>query len=260
MGIDVHLLANEKFEGSGLPAGWTEVKDGSNTIDYDAAIVGTPPFGFGNYCMKSIVADATDNDAFIYASTGGDQTSFYVRVYVYVESEGLSDGETVNISSLLNTEGTIFVARIEMGQNSGQLQVRYGRYSSSVTEWTGWVNINTGQWYCFEYSYNTSAETWEWKIDGVSQDNGTLAETHDEVGVIIVGLATHTGSSATTAYSDNYACAQLGFIGRRARRIAKYEEFLNPKSLIAFMFARAVIKNPKLTKREFLQLWNWGKY
>jgi hypothetical protein len=26
------------------------------------------------------------------------------------------------------------------------------------------------------------------------------------------------------------------------------------------MFARAVIKNPKLTKREFLQLWNWGKY
>jgi hypothetical protein len=179
-------VTNESFEknkiidGTGYDETWSEQGD-VNYLDPDSAIPGTPPPGAGSECLESISA-SPDFKAFAKRDYGSEQPKTYTSFYLYVDDTGLTNDSSKNIGVLRNRiDENVFKLRLNknvMGQLRFNLQIyNYGSLNNF------WADISLDTWYRIEIKYNNKDgdpgnDTWEWLIDGVVKDSGSLTGTH----------------------------------------------------------------------------------
>ncbi len=195
-------LVDENFEGAGYEGTWAETVSGSNTLDEDSAIPGAPPLGSGSQCLKSILVNASNPNAVAFTSdVDSNQNVNYVRIFLYVETEGFSDGETAIIVVLRDSSGNP-AAKILMAQTSGQLKIRYEYFSAGADQVTAFTDINTGQWYLVEYQYDITGSAFEWWLDDISQASGALSAAIRTPFDMGVGGLSYSGSGSSTWFID----------------------------------------------------------
>jgi len=187
--IDESFERNPGYDETGL---WTETIGTScpNCIlNEDSALplcnppACSPPSGAGLQCLKSISA-SPGYQAYATRDYGSELKRTFTRMYLYVESEGLDDGDMKPIGALRNNTNAI-VLGFGLNQNSGQLRFLIRLYyNNGSSYYDDYFDISTNRWYRIEVKYDTDNETYtaysEWKVDGVSQGSGTLGmfETH----------------------------------------------------------------------------------
>jgi len=187
--IDESFERNPGYDETGL---WTEtigtscpncILNEDSTLPTCTSPTCTPPSGAGLQCLKSISA-SPGYQAYATRDYGSELKRTFTRMYLYVESEGLDDGDMKPIGALRNNTGAI-VLGFGLNQNAGQLRFLIRLYyenGSSYYEYP--VNISLERWYRIEFKYDTDNETsiayFEWKVDGISQGSAGLG-----------GLVTH---------------------------------------------------------------------
>ncbi|MBU4069594.1 MAG: DUF2341 domain-containing protein, partial [Nanoarchaeota archaeon] len=213
-------LGEESFEGTGYELSWSESIDAGCTLDPNSAIPGTVPPGSGSECLKSIVLDATYNDA--YAITGpGDNNIWYVRGYLYLSEEGLSDNQGFFTLRTGNTADNL-VAAIQSLQSGGVLYVRFQYYSSSAVQSTDVVALSLNTWYRFEYKYDITNTAWEWRINGDTQHSGALSADTRTPNRLQIGIRANSGTAQSTLYTDLVAIDDADWVGAAADTTPPY--------------------------------------
>ncbi len=202
-------IIDENFEGTGYEESWSETVTAGNTLDEDAAIPGTPPPGAGSQCLKAIFT-AGAVDAFA-SQVKSNQNINYIRGYLYLSEEGLNNTQVIAGLRLYDSTSAL-ASDIIIGQNSGVLQMAYRKYTSGAFNTSAWVNISLNTLYRVEYQYDLTNLLWEWKIDGVSQSNGTLAAATRIPDRMRIGGA-HNGAAQSTLYTDLVVWDNAGWVG-----------------------------------------------
>jgi hypothetical protein len=185
-GVDsffIHLpIVNESFEknivsdGTGYDETWTETVGDGSTLNPDSDIPGiTPPADAGSECLNAI-SDATGYQAFARLNYGSEEPKTFTRFYLYVEAEGLADGDVKLIGRVKNSSNND-VFRLRLSKSSGQLQFNIRVYNNGSYE-DYYADISLDTWYRIDIKYDDSSNTWEWKLDGAVQDGGNLIGTH----------------------------------------------------------------------------------
>jgi hypothetical protein len=186
----IHLpIINESFEETeivedGYDDGpWTEYGD-ATYVDPDAAIPGTtPPSGAGSECLQSISSDLSDPlyKAFAKLNYASEEPITFTRMYLYVDTEGLENGNNKYIGALQNSSNNnVFTLRLN--QNVDQLRLRLSVYNNGANE-NYYADVLEDTWYRIDIKYDDTNNTWEWKLSDVDgtllhQDNGNLTGTH----------------------------------------------------------------------------------
>jgi hypothetical protein len=195
-------IVNESFEATGAygydEAGWTEVIDAGCTLDENAApIPGTPPTDLGGECFKTIVLNTTSNDSYAYQTKTGQNIS-YVQGYLYLDEEGLNDGQLLVTLGLYDAS-QLRVAAVEIGQSGGQVALRLSYWSNGVLNYTGLLAIALDTWYEVEFKYDVTNLLWEIRINGVTKASGPLVAPIRTPSTLLVGVLGYqgTGGQAT---------------------------------------------------------------
>ena len=173
-------IIDESFEGPRYQEIWTESVGSGCSLEPDSPIPGPPPTGAGYQCLQSI-SDATGYKAVSTLNYGSEESKTFTRMYLYVEDEGLdNDGDKKKIGALEDSaNNTVFIFRLY--QSGDQLQFNLRVYNNDA--WNDYyANISSTTWHRIEVKYDASNPTdpnaWEWRLDGISQDNGSLAGTY----------------------------------------------------------------------------------
>ena len=213
-GIDsflIHLpLINESFEETaGVDDGyddgpWNETVDAGCTLDPDVALPGiTPPPDAGSECLQSISAD-TGYTAYARLNYGSEEPKTFTGFYLYVEAEGLADGNNKLIGTFEDASNND-VFKLRLKQNAGQLQFNIRVYNNGSYE-DYYADISLDTWYRIDIKYDDSSNTWEWKLDGVVQDGGNLTGTHyTGIQKWILGFMTTSQDYTGTIYYDLFS-------------------------------------------------------
>jgi hypothetical protein len=171
-------IIKETFEGPGYEEAWTE-NIGTGCIlneDY-SPIPGTPPVDFGSQCLQS-VSNSTGYKARADLVYGTQQAKTFTTFYVYIGSEGLGLGDDKNIGGLIDGGGSSAVVfRLRKG-TGGNLKFRFRLYNNGTSTNYNSSEISLNTWYKIETKYDDTNNTWEWKVNGVTQDSGTLTGVH----------------------------------------------------------------------------------
>jgi hypothetical protein len=202
------LIINESFETNpGYDETWTE-NGYLDNLEPDAAIPGTPPAGAGSECLQSI-ASSSGYNAYATRDLGSEQTKTYTRFYVYVEAEGLLASTDKDIGILEDSGGNdAIIFRLRKG-SSGNLRFRLSLYNN------GWKNYNStlislNTWYKIDIKYDDASNTWQWRLDGVSQTSGSLTGTH-RTGIQKWNFGVQNQSRTATVYFDLVTVNTLTF-------------------------------------------------
>ena len=168
-------IIDESFEGIGYEETWTESVGSGCSLYEDSSIPGTAPPGSGSECLRSI-SGSPDYKAFATRDYGSEQPNTSTSFYLYVEAEGLSNGENKNIG-ILRDSANNDVFRLRLNQNTGQLRFNLRVYNNgSLNDY--YTDIFEATWYKIKVKYNNVNDTWEWWVDDISQNSGSLTGTH----------------------------------------------------------------------------------
>jgi hypothetical protein len=196
-------IVNEGFEATGTygydETGWTEVF-GSCTLDENAAIPGTPPVNLGIECLKATALDATNDDAYAYL-TKTDQNISYVQGFLYLDEEGLADGQLLVTLGLFDS-GQNRVAAIEIGQSGGQVLQRLSYWSNGQLRYTDLYPMDLDTWYEVEYKYDITNLAWEFRVNSITKASGSLVSPRTPR-IMMVGVLNYLGTlGQSTVYTD----------------------------------------------------------
>jgi hypothetical protein len=197
-------IIDESFEGPRYQEIWTESVGDGCSLDPDAAIPGIAPTGSGNQCLQS-VSDEIGYKAVGTLDYGAEQSRTFTRIYLYVGVEGLTSGDKKKIGALEDSgNNSVFIFRL---YKSGiQLQCNLRLYNNGT--WNDYyANISSGTWYRIEVKYDTTnpgnPDAWEWRLDGTSQENGSLSGTYySGIQEWNFGFMTGTQAETGTIYFD----------------------------------------------------------
>jgi len=191
-------LIDENFEGNGYEESWTETVSIGNTLDEDSAIPGTPPVGSNSQCLKAIF---TSGATYAYAARIiGNNNIVYIRGYIYLSEEGLNDNQLIQ-NLVLSDSSSLVCGRIDIAQIAGVLQIRFSYYSAGAVQSTAFVNFSLNTWYRIEFQYDITNLLWEWRIDGITKNSGSLSAATRTPNGLLIGTV-HTGSAQSTLYTD----------------------------------------------------------
>jgi hypothetical protein len=173
-----YTIIKEFFEGTGYEEAWTE-NIGTNCIlneDY-SPIPGTPPVDFGSQCLQS-VSNSTGYEAradFVY---GSQQSKTFTTFYVYVGAESLGSNDNKNIGALIDSGGNSAIDFRLFQGSAGNLKFRFRLYNDGLSTNYNSTAISLNTWYKIEIKYDDTGDTWGWKVNGTTQNSGTLTGTH----------------------------------------------------------------------------------
>ena len=191
-------IVDENFEGTGYEESWSETVTAGNTLNEDAAIPGTPPTGAGSQCLNAILTPGATN---AFATQIKSATNInYLRVYLYISQEGLNNTQTITLFNLRNSSDSA-TAGIQLIQISGVVGIRYVYYSNGAYQVTAPVTGSLNTWYRIELQYDVTNMLWEWKIDGISQANGSLTGAVLTPDRLSIG-GNHNGAGTSNIYLD----------------------------------------------------------
>ncbi len=203
---------DEKFEGAGYEESWLGETVGSGcSLDEDANtsdILGSPP-DWDDQCLKVVSASpgfSVYNSAFF---SGEPNTWFRAETIITSEDLGEIDLVTLYYAQLSGRPAWI----VYLYQISGFLFFLFscnhdGSPNSYISDP---IALNTR--YRIEIEWDATSDTWEWKINGVSQDNGALTLTHEPgINIFHVGVWGGTNNAATI-YHDLIAWDDADWVG-----------------------------------------------
>lgn len=208
---------DEKFEGTGYEETWSygETVGAGNTLDEDAdpSDVGSPA-GWDSQCLKAINADSNQCQV---AHAPGDHTWAYYRMeFVLTTWEVIVD--EIKIANLADDgQSEIVVVVLAETDGEGEKIIRFkidhdgGGLSIFASDP---ISFNT--LYRVEWKFDISGNAWEWRINDVTQDSGSLTSTHATLlGEFALGFI-DSGIRTATIYLDNYAIDDADWLGSDA--------------------------------------------
>jgi hypothetical protein len=96
---------------------------------------------------------------------------------VYVDAEGLSASENKTIGALRDNAGSNTVIFRLNKNSSGVLRFQLRLYNNGA--WSNYnYAISLDTWYKIKVKYDNVGDTWEWWVDDISQNSGSLTGTH----------------------------------------------------------------------------------
>jgi hypothetical protein len=202
-------LIDESFEGTGYEESWTETIGSGNTVNEDASIPGTAPPGAGSQSLRCVLA-GTNGNAYSTRASLSSQTVVYVRAYIYIDSADTSDTNEERIIAVKGFVNNLMVDYRYTPSNSHHLIFRH--YDSGEQN-DGFTTINLDQWYRYEGRYDSSANAWEHRIDGVTQNSGSITTPRTDSTDLIIGPHEGARTGATDIYFDLVAWADDDWIG-----------------------------------------------
>jgi len=210
-------IIDENLEGTGYEETWTEVVDTGCTLDEDAAIPGTPPTGAGSQCLKAITLNAT-NDLAYAQQILTNMNIAYIRFYIYCDQEGLANDNLLRTTYILNSAGTT-VCGVYLTQTSGVLYLKFIYYSGGafVTAPASFTfSLNTH--YRIEYRYDVANMLWEWRVDGITQDSGSLTSATRIPNRLRTGIWFNNGGAQSTLYTDLVVWDDANWVGAESEK------------------------------------------
>ena len=97
------------------------------------------------------------------------------------------------------------MAGIQFVDVAGSTTLRYGYYSSGSVTFTTVAGISIDTWYRIEFKYDIDGNLWDWRIDGVSQNNGALSAATRTPQKLRIGCAGSTAAGGVDTVLDEVA-------------------------------------------------------
>ena len=165
----------ETYDDAGYDlVGWDENIGAGSTYDNDNTDIADETSGNDHILLVEKISPNFNARARIQLSSPADIS--YTQIYVYVSAEGATDGSLDLFRGLNSSFAQIFAGVIR--DVSGTPYFRLELYNDGTNNlYTSSTLITLDTWYKFEVKIDETADTWEWRIDGVSQDSGGLTGT-----------------------------------------------------------------------------------
>ncbi|HPV30365.1 MAG TPA: hypothetical protein PLT30_12925 [Deltaproteobacteria bacterium] len=192
---------------SGEDNTWADTTSGTNTLDPDH----TPQAvtGFDTQCLNT-AARAAWGYAYQGFNAGSESAITYIRFYLYVNSEGLDDGEYFDILRAINSTGSTVICRMRVMQESGQLKLHVG-WVMAAGQPSGTMDISTGTSYLVEIKTDDTNDALEWKVNSVSQGSFSVDPT-DGIQIYRVGVCNSVNATIDIEI-DNFGVSSSGWLG-----------------------------------------------
>jgi len=166
----------------------------------------------GSYSLKAVSA-TSGFEAYAGHDFASTIAVSYSRIYLYISSEGLADGQAQVIAATVSYTSWDNPWRIDLVQTGADLYLRLNYYSGGASTnldlSTG--TVSTGQWYNVEVKYDVTGAAWDWRIGGVSQGSGSLSGT--VYGLDNFRVGPYVDSYAATIYYDSISIASDMWVG-----------------------------------------------
>jgi len=192
---------------SGEDNTWADTTSGTNTLDPDH----TPQAvtGFDTQCLNT-AARAAWGYAYQGFNAGSESAITYIRFYLYVNSEGLDDGESFDILRAINSTGSTVICKMRVMQESGQLKLYVG-WVMAAGQPSGTMDISTGTSYLVEIKTDDTNDALEWKVNSVSQGSFSVNPT-DGIQIYRVGVCNSVNATIDIEI-DNFGVSSSGWLG-----------------------------------------------
>jgi hypothetical protein len=208
-------------------AGETEVIDGVNTLDEDAAVPGTAPIGAGSQCLEANTSSTVNDAAYVYWDFTTTQNICYWKHEFYVDTENLGNSDVINISGVYSSANLAVSAFQLIKSAAGALFVRYRYYDGGV-QYTTAVSVTTGNWYRLEGYYNQTDNEWAARQDGVTIKSGALVGNTTGMRNVLMGTVNYqtAGIGECKLYTDLMTLSTEGWIGEETVGIQPMTAYL----------------------------------
>ncbi len=192
---------------SGEDNTWADTTSGTYTLDPDH----TPQAvtGFDTQCLNT-AARAAWTYAYQGFNAGSESAITYIRFYLYVNSEGLDDGESFDILRAINSTGSTVICKMRVMQESGQLKLYVG-WVMAAGQPSGTMDISTGTSYLVEIKTDDTNDALEWKVNSVSQGSFSVDPT-DGIQIYRVGVCNSVNATIDIEI-DNFGVSSSGWLG-----------------------------------------------
>lgn len=193
-------LLEESFEGTGYENAWNEGVDAGCTLDEDSSIPGTPPTGAGSQCLKAITVDEVDCNARA-THVFGSSEIVYAHAYIYIDEAIIAEGEVFRSLATTNVGGSVCVQLFFGKDGSGNITCKLYYHSNGSGQNSDTFIIPLDAWIRYEYKYDKTNLAWEFRINGVTKDSGSLISPITPYRAEI-GIKSSTGYGSVTLYTD----------------------------------------------------------
>ena len=192
---------------SGEDNTWADTTSGTNTLDPDH----TPQAvtGFDTQCLNT-AARAAWGYAYQGFNAGSESAITYIRFYLYVNSEGLDDGEYFDILRAINSTESTVICKMRVMQESGQLKLYVG-WVMAAGQPSDTMDISTGTSYLVEIKTDDTNDALEWKVNSVSQGSFSVDPT-DGIQIYRVGVCNSVNATIDIEI-DNFGVSSSGWLG-----------------------------------------------
>lgn len=190
-------LLEETFEGNNDGYdndGWAESVGAGCTVNQDSSMPSGSNASLGSECLFCEADDQFESANTKYTLAATTNVS-YIRIYFYINSLGVTGAETCRLMELYNDELDIPVyCNLQAGP------VLYVYFYSDGDYVSHNMNVSASTWYCLELKYDTSANTYEWKLNGASQNSGSLVNPYANMELLLLGIIQYGGTSAASSF------------------------------------------------------------
>jgi len=192
---------------SGEDNTWADTTSGTNTLDPDH----TPQAvtGFDTQCLNT-AARAAWGYAYQGFNAGSESAITYIRFYLYVNSEGLDDGEYFDGPLIAQNSQSTVICKMRVMQESGQLKLYVG-WVMAAGQPSGTMDISTGTSYLVEIKTDDTNDALEWKVNSVSQGSFSVDPT-DGIQIYRVGVCNSVNATIDIEI-DNFGVSSSGWLG-----------------------------------------------
>lgn len=217
IGEQMSRIFDEKFEGAGYEeSGWTESVGSGCTINEDANSSGAgSPANWGSQSLQIVQKAGEAN--YVYNQIGDGDTR-YTRIEVVItDLSGITaDSERFYIAAAINNalNELCWYIRAEAQGSDIRFHIIYSLDGSSSSDaWSDDV-ITEDTLYRIEVEWDSSANNnFEWRINGVMQDQANLVAGNVDMGAISVGYVNTISTVDGEFYVDLVAIDNADWVG-----------------------------------------------
>lgn len=202
---------DEKFETDpGTDESWDSSDGSGGTLDPDTATSGvTGTTGdWGTYCLESTVSSTGTCK---YEEDTATYTAFYFRTELIINSHSIPDANYSQIFAFASSNWSNYIV-VSVLNDGGDVRLRVSANTTGSDQvyTSGVLSLDTA--YRLEFKWDADNDSFEWRIDGETQDTVSLTGSH-QADVSYVELGVSATSYALSTYMDLVAWGDTDWIG-----------------------------------------------
>ena len=204
-------ILSESFDPTGGDATWSagDVTGGcTSTLDQTSPSV----TGFSGQCYSSSIDTDAYSEAWHTWTDSAGRSVVYIRAYLYIQAEGLADGDSFKVFSYGTSATYPSEMFLELSQSGGSLYLTVIGPSLAGDN----VVISASTPYLIEiYALNNgTSDSFEWKINEVSEGTQSGALFDNDFQKINIGVHPDTSKAASLSfYFDKLDISSSGWLG-----------------------------------------------